>query len=76
MIHCVYMRRRAKDKWHLVSWTLSPEAVMQDAQELRDKAAKDGNEKIQVAVQSFESNFYIPELLSSIKQSETATKLN
>lgn len=71
MIHGVYVKSRAKGKWHLVSITLSPEAAAHDAGSILKQAEQDGNNQIKAVVQSFESSFYIPELLSEIKEQKS-----
>lgn len=67
MIHGIYVRNRPKNKWHLVSVAISPEAVNQGLNELRKQAELTGDEGHEVAVQIFDSAFHIPEYLTEVK---------
>lgn len=71
MIHGVYVKSRPKGKWHLVSISLSPEMAAQDAHQIREQAEKEGNPQLQAAVQYFNSSFYIPEVLSEMKEQKS-----
>ena len=68
MIHGVYIKHRPKGKWHLVSVAVSAETANIDLSAILKQAKLEGNDQIQVAIQSFDSAFYIPELLSEIKE--------
>jgi len=68
MIHGVYLKTRPQDKWHLVSIATSPEVANIDSDEVLKNALSVGNDKAQVAIQSYESTFHIPELLSKLKE--------
>jgi hypothetical protein len=68
MIHGIYLKTRPKGMWHLVSVAVSPETATLDSDEVLKNAISIGNEQAQTAIQSFESTFHIPELLSSIKE--------
>ena len=67
MIHGIYVKTKPKNKWHLVSVTMSPEVATQDMKNAQQKAKLEGNDKLGVAVQIFDSTFYIPEFISEIK---------
>jgi hypothetical protein len=68
MIHGVYLKTRPQGKWHLVSIAASPEVANIDSDEVLKNALSVGNDKAQVAIQSYESTFHIPELLSKLKE--------
>lgn len=68
MIHGVYLKTRPQGKWHLVSVAVSPEVANIDSDEILKSALSVGNDKAQVAIQSYESTFHIPELLSKLKE--------
>jgi hypothetical protein len=67
MIHGIYVRNRPKNKWHLVSVAISPEAANQDLDTLRKQAALTGSDTQEVAVRIFDSAFHIPEYLNEVK---------
>jgi hypothetical protein len=68
MVHGVYLKTRPQGKWHLVSVAISPEAAVIDSDEVLKDALNMGNEKAQIAIQSYDSMFHIPELLSRVKE--------
>lgn len=68
MIHGIYLRSKPKNKWHLISLTLSPEAANFELDACKKQAIKEGNEQAEVAIQIFESDFWIPEYISEIKK--------
>jgi hypothetical protein len=68
MIHGVYLKTRPQGKWHLVSVAISPEVANLDSDEVLKNALSRGNDKAQVAIQSYDSTFHIPELLSNVKE--------
>jgi hypothetical protein len=63
----IYLKNRPKAKWQLVSLTTSPESANLDLDEARKQAAAEGFEEAEVAIQSFDSTFYIPHFLNEIK---------
>lgn len=67
MIHGIYVKSRPKGKWHLFSTALSAEAANSESDIALKEALKLGNVNAEVGVRTFDSNFYIPELLSEIK---------
>jgi hypothetical protein len=67
MIHGIYFKSKPKNKWHLVSVAISAEAANYEVDELKKQAVLDGNELAEVAVQLFDSTFWIPEYVSEIK---------
>lgn len=67
MIHAIYVKSRPKNKWHLVLVTMSPEAANFELDEQKKQSIIDGNDDAQVAIQTFESAFYIPEYVNEIK---------
>jgi len=68
MVHGVYLKTRPQGKWHLVSVAVSPEAAVIDSDEVLKDALNMGNLKAQTAIQSYDSMFHIPELLSRVKE--------
>ena len=68
MIHGIYVKSKPKNKWHLVSNTMSPEAANFEMSEKKKLADEAGNEEAQVAIQIFESAFWIPEYVNEIKE--------
>jgi len=68
MIHGIYVKSKPKNKWHLVSITMSPEAANFELSEQKKLADEAGNEEAQVAIQIFESAFWIPEYVNEIKE--------
>lgn len=67
MIHGIYLKSRPKAVWHLVSVAITPEAANHDLSEFLKQAKIEGNDRAEVAVQVFDSAFYIPEILHEIK---------
>lgn len=68
MIHGIYIKNRPKSKWHLVSIVASPEAATFDMNEALNTAKLEGNEDAEVAIQIFDSAFFIPEYLDAVKE--------
>ncbi len=68
MIHGIYVKSKPKSKWHLVSVTMSPEAANYEVGEQKKQAIKEGFEDVQVAIQLFDSAFWIPEYVDEIKE--------
>lgn len=67
MVHGVYMKSRPNAKWHLVSVKLSAESALHDLNKALDQAKLEGNDLAEVAIQVFETVFYIPESLKEVK---------
>lgn len=67
MVHGIYIRTRPKNKWHLVSITLTPEAAKSGSESALESSKAQGNIEAESIIQTFESSFYIPETLSSTK---------
>lgn len=67
MIHGIYIKSRPKASWHLVSVAISSEAANYDLDKFLQQAKNEGNEQAEAAVQTFDSSFYIPEILHEIK---------
>jgi hypothetical protein len=67
-VHGIYLKTKPKGKWHLVSVSLTPESAVIDRDEVLKNAISVGNEQAQTVIQSYDSMFHIPELLSSIKE--------
>jgi hypothetical protein len=67
MIHGIYLKSKPKNKWHLVSYAISAEAAVHELEEIKQEAIQQGNEQAEVAVQIFESAFWIPEYMDEIK---------
>ncbi len=70
MIHGIYVKSKPKNKWHLVSVAISAEAANYEVSEFKKQAVLDGNELAEVAVQIFDSSFWIPEFVDEIKAQE------
>lgn len=68
MIHGIYLKSKPKNKWHLVSLAMSAEAANIEIETFKKQAIEDGNDKAEVAVQIFESAFWIPEYVNEIKE--------
>lgn len=68
MIHGIYLKSRPKNKWHLVSYAISAEAASAELEEVKKQAISEGNEQAEVAVQVFDSLFWIPEYMTEIKE--------
>lgn len=68
MIHGIYLKSRPKAAWHLVSLAISPEAANHDLNEFLVQAQNEGNDQAEVAVQLYESPYFIPEILHQIKE--------
>lgn len=68
MIHGIYVKSKPKSKWHLVSVAISPEAANYEIDARKKIAVSEGNDEAQVAVQIFDSAFWIPEYMDEIKE--------
>jgi hypothetical protein len=68
MIHGIYVRTRPKNKWHLVSISLSLEETKIYIDEALKQAQLEGNDEAEVAYQIFDSAFWIPHYLSEVKE--------
>ena len=68
MIHGIYLRSKPKNKWHLVSQTISPEMANKEVETFKKQAAKEGYEEAEVAIQTFDSALFVPETLTEIKE--------
>lgn len=67
MIHAVYTKRKPNHKWHLFSITPSAEKATTELQSAIQEAQKGGNEQGEAAIQVFDSIFFVPQILSEIK---------
>lgn len=68
MIHGIYVKNVPNGRWHLISTSLSVEAAIQDKDAYLKKSKEDGVQYVDVAIQTFDSSFYIPEYLNNIKE--------
>ena len=68
MFHGVYVKSRARGKWFLASLTISAESASADKLAIIKQAKIEDNSDIEVKIQSFDSGFYIPEILSEVKE--------
>ena len=68
MIHGIYVKSKPKNKWHLVSQTVSAEMANMEVEAFKKLAIEEGNERAEVAIQIFDSTFFIPQFLSEIKE--------
>lgn len=70
MFHGVYVKSRSRGKWYLASLTISVESASADKDAIIIQAQKEDNGEVEVKIQSFDSGFYIPEILTEIKESK------
>jgi hypothetical protein len=68
MIHGIYVRTKPTHKWYLFSVTKSAEAATKELVVAEQIAKTGGNETGEAVIQIFESQLFIPELLSEIKE--------
>ena len=68
MIHAIYIKSKPKNKWHLFSVAVSPEMANQELADAKKQALLDGHEAAEVAIQIFDSVFWIPEYVDVIKE--------
>jgi hypothetical protein len=68
MIHGIYLRSKPSHKWHLVSVAASQEVANLELDDFRKQATLNGNDEAQVAIQIFDSIFWIPEYIAQIKE--------
>jgi hypothetical protein len=66
MFHGIYLKNKPKSKWHLVSLTISPEAANHEVNVFMKQALSEGNDEAKVAIQLFDSEFWIPEYMDEI----------
>lgn len=67
MFHGVYVKSRPRGKWFLASLTISAESASADMDTIIKQAKLEDNLALEVKIQLFESGFYIPEILSEVK---------
>lgn len=67
MIHGIYLKSKPKNKWHLVSYAISADAALLEQEEIKKQAIQEGNERAEVAIQIFDTAFWIPEYVDEIK---------
>lgn len=67
MIHGIYVKSKPKNKWHLVSQTISAEMANKEVEAFKKLAIEEGNEQAEVAIQVFDSAFFIPQFLNELK---------
>lgn len=68
MIHGIYLKSKPKSKWHLYSLAISAEAASLEIETAKQEAIQKGNDQAEVAVQIFDSAFWIPEYMDEIKE--------
>lgn len=68
MIYGIYVRNKPTFRWNLVSVSASSELAQQDLDSALQIAKDQGFEKAEVALQLFESSFFVPETLIEIKK--------
>ena len=59
MILGIYLKSKPKSKWHLVSVSTSAEHANQEVNLFKEQATLNGYDEAEVAIQSFESSFWI-----------------
>lgn len=67
MIHGIYMKTKPNSKWHLLTIKISAQSALKESDLALTKAKQQGNENAEVAIQVFDSYFYIPEILQEVK---------
>jgi hypothetical protein len=67
MIHAVYTRNTKKSKWRLFSTVVSAETATSELVAAKQQAIKEGFDEAETAIQVFDSLFYVPEYINSIK---------
>lgn len=67
MVHGIYLKNKPKSKWHLVSIVMTVEKAMKEKNSCLDQAKLEGYDDAEAVIQTFDSAFYIPEYLSTIK---------
>jgi hypothetical protein len=68
MIHGIYVKNKPKNKWHLFSVAVSPEMANQELDEAKKQALLEGHDAAEVAIQIFDTVFWIPEYMDQIKE--------
>lgn len=68
MIHAIYIQSKPTHRWYLFSITRSAEAASKELMLATYEVQKGGNERGQAAIQVFDSQLFVPELLSEIKE--------
>ncbi len=68
MIHGIYIRTKPTHKWYLFSTTKSAESATKELAVAVQVAKIGGNEFGEAAIQVYESELFIPELLTEIKE--------
>lgn len=71
MIHGIYVRTKPTHRWYLFSLTKSAEAATKELAVAMQIAQKGGNDQGQAAIQVFNSELFIPELLTEIKEQKS-----
>lgn len=67
-VHAIYKQHRPKSSWHLVSVVSSPELANLDVIEIQNREKKNGNDQAKVAIQLFDTMFYVPENMNEIEE--------
>lgn len=67
IIHGIYLKTRVKGIWHLFSVATTAEAATTELDKVLKEERAKGNDEAEVACQTFESIFNIPELLREVK---------
>jgi hypothetical protein len=70
MIHGIYLKNRPKGMWHLVTVAASPEEAAYQLTETLKQAKSEGNDQAEVAEQLYESSFWIPHYLTTVKETK------
>jgi len=66
MVHGIYFKTKPKNRWQLFSIAISPEAAVKEVNDCKLQISSQGNDKAEVAVQIFETIFYIPEYMNDL----------
>jgi len=70
MIHGIYLKTRPKGTWHLVTTTVSPESAAHDLSMAVKQAKDEGNLHVEGMIQTFDSAFWVPHYLHSVKENK------
>ena len=66
MLHGVYIKRRPKSTWYLMSLATNLEKALKEVDKLLEKAKQEGNDKALVGIEVFDNAFYVPEIIKEL----------
>lgn len=68
MIHVIYLKSYPKGAWLLFSSTQSAETANHEMEAALTKAKAEGHEKPEAVIQTFETSFYVPQILNNVRK--------